>query len=285
MRFKIILPFILFALSSFIINAQDYNIGVRAGLNWSMLGGELEQGETASFQDGFHFGINFTWNFTDRFGLRGEVSYTQNGHKKEYSGPSYFIIHSADYVDEGTLNSYLLEQSNASIGLPFTAHVRLSKKWEIFGGAYTNFIFGPTANGSLDYDSTIAADNIVIIQSLDYNYFDDVALEGNFIVPGIEVIVNGTNLVTVPQIAGAYYQFDEVEENLFKVIDVGLVGGFSYYFNPGFYASARAEYGFRDLTRRASDVSLRELNSGNGFVLRDDNDTHLGMQFSLGFKF
>lgn len=280
---------ITFIISIFVIvglQSQDYNIGVRAGLNYSSLQGETEVGETLGYSQGIHFGINFSWNFTDIFALRGEVLYISTGGTRTYSGPSYYVFRKSTgpVYDTGEIVDYFLDMSNASISLPLTAHFKPFKKWEVFGGGYVRFLLSPTAAGRLDYESTDDPDNIFFIQSLDYNYFDDLAGGGNAIIAPIELLVDG-ELFSIPKIAGAYYQFSEVDKNLFNKVDFGLVLGTSYYFNPGFYTSVRLDYGFRDMTRTISDVSLVSLNSAGGFITREDNDTHLGLEFSLGFKF
>lgn len=268
------------------IQSQDYNIGVRAGLNYSTLQGETEVGETSGFSQGIHFGLNFSWNFTDRFALRAETLYISTGSEKRYSGPSYYVFRNStgSVYDSGKAVEYFLEMSNASLSLPITAHFKPFKKWEFFGGGYVRFLLSPKAAGFIDYESTDDPENIFFIQSLEYNYFNDVAGQGNNLIAPIELLV-GDEVISIPRFAGAYYQYDQVDQNLFKRIDFGLIFGTSYYFNPGFYTSVRVDYGFRDMTNTISDVSLISLNSAGGFNTRDDNDTHLGLEFSLGFKF
>jgi hypothetical protein len=97
MIMKQLLLVLFLAFSSLAIYAQQTNIGVRAGLNYSKLLGPLEQvagseGETIAFSNGFHFGLSYQYNFVDNLGLRFELLYIQNGSIKKYKGPSYYII-------------------------------------------------------------------------------------------------------------------------------------------------------------------------------------------------
>lgn len=278
---------VLFITLSFVgtISAQDYNIGVRAGLNYATLTGAEEVGESLGFSQGIHFGMNFSWNFSSIFALRGELLYIQNGTTKKYEGPSYYIFNlsSGKHVDYG--NAKLnLDISNAYINFPITAHFKPFKKVEFFGGAYVGFLVSPGGAGKLDYESTVDPDNIFFIQSQDYSYYSDKAGEGRAIAGNIEIEVED-EVLYISKTAGAYYQFDSVDKTLFNKVDYGIILGSSYYFNQGFYFSGRMNYGLRDLTRTISDVSLVSLNSANGFVTREDKDKNLSLEFSLGFKF
>ena len=100
------------------------------------------------------------------------------------------------------------------------------------------------------------------------------------------LIVNEQD-VDIPGAVGAYYFFENEEqyEQKFKSIDYGLIVGFSYYLNKGFYTSLRMEYGLNDITRTAGDVSFQELNPDRTFVFNDDNDRTLGFHLSVVFKF
>lgn len=267
------------------VSAQDYNIGVRAGLNYATMTGAEEAGETLGYAQGIHFGLNFSWNFSDLFALRSELLYVQNGTTKKYEGPSYYVFRltSGNVYDEGYAK-YTLDISNSYISFPVTGHLKISKKFEAFGGAYIGFLVSPKGAGKLDYESTIDPDNIFFIQSQDYSYYSDEAGGGNFFVTPIELDINDV-VYSLASNVGAYYQFDVLETKLFNRVDYGLILGGSYYFNPGFYSSLRMNYGFRDLTRTITDVSLVSLNSAGGFVPRDDNDANLSFELSIGFKF
>ncbi len=267
------------------INGQGYNIGLRAGTNFSTHLGPTEVGESTGISNGFHFGLNYQYNFSDVLGLRAELLYVQNGKTTEYKGPSYYVFNTGTSIihDEG-IADYNLNVSTANLSIPVTVHFELSRKIEVFGGAYLNFLVGPRGSGVLDYYSTIDSAGITFIQSHDYNYYSDEPAEANFIATPIVLIIDGSNY-QLPRIVGAYYQQSTVNEKKYKTIDFGLTAGTNYYFNPGFYLGLRAEYGFRDLTNRDTDFSLISLDENKNFIRRDDRDTHFGFQVSLGFKF
>ena len=54
-----------FSLITTIMMAQSFNIGVRAGLNYSTFKGPLEESinEDYGVSSGFHFGLNYAQNF------------------------------------------------------------------------------------------------------------------------------------------------------------------------------------------------------------------------------
>jgi len=279
--------------------AQSYNIGVRAGLNYNTFRGPLELGEKYKFNNGFHFGLSYQYNFIDNLGLRVELQYSQTGGRKEYTGTSFYVIRDSDtaYFEPGTLTGtddngdgtidtpgYLLEVSNAYLNFPVTVHARLGSKIEFLAGAYFGFNINPTANGRLRFDSTENEDDIFFLQTLSYNYYRDEALGANNQTGFTTVYVND-NGIGVARVANAYYQQAEKEASTYKVLDLGVVGGINYYFNKGFYMGARTTYGFLDVTRNSMDFSLREFNSDKTFITRDDKDTNLGFEVSLGFKF
>ncbi len=292
MRNKILLLIVGF--SFFLINSygQEYNIGIRAGSNFSTLLGPEEINENTGFNTGFHFGLSFQYNLGENIGIRSELLYVQNGKSTEYEGDSYYILRTLDdggnvkiIYDDGYAK-YKLKVSTATISLPITFHYKPTRRFEFFGGGYVNFIIGPRATGSLDYESyrnDPGVYEVFFIQSLDYDYFKDVvggAGFNNTIALIIDEKVNG-----LPRIAGSYYQYDEKIGNKYRKIDAGITAGTNFYFNPGFYMGLRAEYGFRDQTNELMDVSLRSLSSENTLIRLDDRDTHFGIQVSLGFKF
>ncbi|NNF34939.1 MAG: PorT family protein [Saprospiraceae bacterium] len=273
--------------AAFQISAQEYNIGVRAGQNYSTTRGAAEQGEELGFSGGFHFGINFSYNFTDNFALRTELLYMQNGYSQKYVGDSYYMIRLNDggiTFENGSLDM-TLENSNAYLQIPISGHLRLTRKWEIFGGVYVGMLIGPTGRGRLSFESTDNPDDIFFNQSLDFAYYGDEAGEiitfGN--TPAV-VLVEGQDVV-IPKVVGAYYQYLQKDGNLFNFLDAGVSAGFAYYFNRGFYLSIKGDFGLLDMTNNRMDRSLTMLNPDNTLFLRKDKDAHLGIQASFGFKF
>ena len=146
----------------------------------------------------------------------------------------------------------------------------------------------PLATGTLNFgDSEDLFENPQSFsQGLDFDFDSDIPGGFNQNLTPRLLIVDGKD-VDIPGAIGAYYLFENVEqfEDKFNSIDYGLIGGFSYYFNRGFYGSVRVEYGLNDITRTEGDVSLQELNPDRSFVFNEDDDRTLGLFLSLGFKF
>ena len=280
-----------FSLFATIMMAQSFNIGVRAGLNYSTFKGPLEESinEDYAVSSGFHFGLNYTQNFSDVFSVRLEVLYVQNGAKKSFGGEgteSFYKIpipSSEDIIERGRLD-YDLDISNAYISFPVTAHLNITEKIEVSAGAYISMLVGPTATGLQTFISTENDSLIQFRQSLDFNYNSDVAGEGQAIgrSPGIKV--NGV-VVYLPKFAGAYYQFNEKKANAMNFLDYGLIVGVSYNINRGFYIGVRADIGLADITNNDTDISRAEYSENNSYIYRDDKDTHFGLQGSFGFRF
>lgn len=281
---------ILFALSALSVHAQRYNIGIRAGLNYSKILGPEEPGmkETHRLNNGIHFGLTYSYKFTERFGLKTELAYSAVGSKDSIKGQSYYIfgINQQNLVKEGYVERYY-ERTNSYINLPIHAYFKPTDKIELFGGIYLGVLINPSAGGTLRFDDQSEEEKYSFIQSLDYNYYSDRAVsEQRWRAKGtgaITTIIDEQRFV-FPQVAGAYYQFVTKDGGLYNWFDAGLSGGFQYYINKSFFAGLRADYGLMDITRRKMDVSFRELD-GQQYKLRDDFDQNFSLQISLGFKF
>lgn len=288
--FSKLLVLLCLVFSSIGMDAQSF--GVRAGLNFDTYSGPQENaGESYGIGGGFHFGINYSYHVSDLFSMVFEIGYTQNGTSYKYQGDSYFIIREEDLtVWEPGTRDMELGISNGYIMLPVLANYRVSDKFEVFGGAYANFLVSPTASGQFLFESSNVREekfnDIRFIQSLDYSYGSDEALEGIRIngQRDIGVYINGEE-VYFPKIAGAYYQAAEKRASLINSIDAGLITGFNYFINRGFYAGLRFEYGLTDITDDRADVSISELDENNQLIYRADNDTHVGVNVSIGFRF
>lgn len=271
---------------------QGSKIGVRAGLNFSQFQGPLEQGESFSLSNGFHFGINYSYYLSKYFGFRGEIVYNQKGNTQNYEGDAFYILrrNAERIVDFGTVLEYTLEDSNAYISLPLSATVQLTNKIELYGGVSLDFLIGPRGVGVLDYISTEDPAGIFFIQSFDNNYYTDEAAAASFFSNTTTALIVDGDRLDIPRIAAAYYFFDEKLANKYKTFDIGLQGGFNYFINKGFYVGANFYYGLRDVSNNRIDVSLRELNpftnfSDDSYVRRSDRDTQLSLQVSIGFRF
>lgn len=292
------LLFVLIITICYDTNAQSF--GVRAGLNFSTFNGPAENiYESNSTSGGFHFGVNYGHNVSDLFSIVFEIAYTQNGNKFKYSDGgddnitqnSYFIIRDTDRtIFEPGERDIDLSISNGYLTFPILANYKLSKKWEIFGGVYGNLLVSPTAQGSMVFESSNPIEpevnHIIFKQSLDYKYGADEALEAKIIngQRDIRVYIDGEQ-VSIAKTVGAYYQHAEKKADLMNRFDAGLIGGFNYFLNKGFYAGVRLEYGLTDITDDRVDISLESLDENNEVIYRADHDTHLGVNVSIGFRF
>jgi len=274
------------------VGASAQSFGVRAGLNYSTFRGPLEsEAESFGLAGGFHFGVNYSYHVSDLFSVVFELGYTQNGTKQSYNGDSYYIVRSQSVTAfvPGTRNMDI-SISNGYLMFPVIANYKVSDKIEVFGGAYANVLVSPTGRGEVEFLQSAVVDSmvnhVVFKQSLDYNYRSDEAL-GQAQLSNqrdIGVFIDG-NEVFFPKVAGAYYQQSTKRANLMNTIDVGLIAGFNYFLNKGFYTGVRVEYGLTDITDTRVDASLESLDATNNIIYREDRDTHLGVNVSVGFRF
>ena len=271
--------------------AQSFNIGVRAGLNYSTFRGPVEKSINEEFgtSSGFHFGLNYAQNITDIFSVRLEVLYIKNGSKQSFGGAgteSFYkipISTGEDVIEKGRLD-YNLDISNAYISFTITAHFNITDKIEVSAGGYVSMLIGPTATGLQTFVSTENDSLIQFRQSLDFNYNSDEAGEGQAIGTSPGIKVDGV-VVYLPKFAGAYYQFNEKKGNAMNFFDYGLIFGVSYNINRGFYIGLRADIGLADITNNDTDISRSELEENNTYIYRDDKDKQFGIETSFGFRF
>lgn len=294
-KIKIVLAtFFIVGLWSQVVS-QGLHFGIRAGVNYAQYLGPQEANETYKLNNGFHFGMNVEYSLNDIVSIKTEFMYIQNGTKQEYDGESYYFFQQdppVQDVDRILIKDNLnldLDISNAYIGIPITAHFRTLDKWDFYGGVYFNFMVSSIGRGMIEFggDDSETIDH-QFIQGLDYNYRRDIAGTSGF--PGyannrfIRLISDGIDSQVI-RFAGAYYQYEEKPANAFRGIDYGAVAGANYFLNPGLYLGLRVEYGLRDITDDRVDRSLININADNSLLLRDDNDRHLGLNLSLGFRF
>lgn len=83
---------------------------------------------------------------------------------------------------------------------------------------------------------------------------------------------------------GVYYQEVELDENFYKILDLGLVGGVFYYINCGFFLGLCLNYGISDIMNVSWDILWQMFNDINEFVIWDDNDWNLNIQVFVGFS-
>lgn len=284
----------LFSTQSF---SQEYNIGIRAGLNFGKyLGPQLPDIEKYSLNNGFHFGINFSYNLSDFLALRGEILYNQTGTKYKYEGDGWYYFRPTDQLvrDRSSIN---LDISTGGVALPVTLHLTTLERWEFFGGAYVNFIFSSIGTGKWLF----GPENDFLEHSFEqgqfHNYRTDEAGRASTnafaVSPLISLSANGV-ATDIEQTVGAYYLFNTelnpaprntLQGKRIRSLDYGFIGGISYFLNRGLYLSLRGEFGMRDMTNNLVDFSYAEINDDGSFIYSDDRDRTLNVALSLGFKF
>lgn len=281
---KFIFLALLLSVSFTNISAQDYNIGIRAGLNFGKyLGPQIPDVEKYSISNGFHFGINFSYNFTEFLALRGEILYNQNGTKYKYEGDGwyYFILAQELVRDKTSLN---LDISSGGVALPISVHIKTLEKFEFFAGGYVNFIFSSLGTGKWIFGPDDEFLEHSFEQGQYHNYrSDDVGEFNNFAAP-INLRANGTT-TQVQSLVGGYYLHRADNGSRIRSLDYGFLAGFSYYLNRGLYLSLRGDLGMRDMTNNAVDYSYAEINDDGSYVFSTDFDRNFTVALSLGFKF
>jgi hypothetical protein len=290
LRFSLV--FALALLSTIMLNAQEFSGGFRAGLNFTTFNGPLDMGadgaelEAFEYSNGFHVGAMGTLRFTDIFGLRAELLYSQKGGVYNYNGDSFWIFTptngSESFVATGNRET-TLEVTNSYIDIPVMGVARFNK-FEISAGMSLGFLVASRAAGETRFAGASSQGDIItpFLLALDYNYFNDPFQQGESTPVFRRDIDNQP--VEIPQTLGAYYQEEASDENLYKTLDLGLVGGVSYYLNRGLFLGLRLNYGLSDITNTSRDISRQVVNSPSDFVTRDDNDRNLNIQVSVGFS-
>ncbi len=289
------LVFVLLVIFSFSAAAQKF--GIRAGLNYNKFSGPLEQGlsERFIYSGGFHFGVNYQYKVADKLFVSGEVSFIQMGTRHEILGNGYFKIPITSRNDWVNFNAfsyqkgymeYSIKVSNAYVNIPIILHYKPHKNIELIGGGYMAFLVQPRGNGTLYFDQN--NDRIFFKQTLIHNYNKDVA-KGINSNGGIgPAIFLGEEIITMAKETGAYYNYLESEMNgtLYRSFDLGLTGGFNYYFNKGFYLGLRYDFGLLDVTDNRMDMLRSRYDEENLQMIPSNHfDRNTGFQISLGFRF
>ena len=284
---------ILFLSFVFSMTAQDISFGFRTGLNFNQIKGDSETDGTTELEEytsntGFHVGATFTWKITELMGLRGELVYNQKGGRRSYDGPSYLVLTATngDRIVTTGNRSQNLNLTSSFINIPIMGYVKPIPQVEVFGGVDLGFLVAATVFGEVNYtDGRFGGASIEDFRfEVDGNYLSDDPGEAFFSNPPETVSIGNNLTAEIPSSAGVYYEFSEDMGNLYKVIDLGLVGGISVYLNGSLFVSARLNYGLTDITKEAADVSLKSKNNDQ-FITLDDRDRNFSIQASIGFSF
>ena len=170
--------------------------------------------------------------------------------------------------------------------MPVSVYVKPVKWFELSAGANVAILLSSTASGELIFrQNSQNEDDAFRGITLDYRYFSDEpgeTADGNI---GSEVrMVNGVSL-KIPKTITAYFDYpDGAETGLYKRFDVGVHAGMKFFINSSLFVGGRVNWGLRDITKEGVDRSLQDTD-GDDLVFRDDNDTNLSIQASIGFSF
>ena len=291
MKYYIVTALLFFLIGTSHIYGQ-FTVGFKAGLSYSKHNGPSEMAngndlETKSIAGGFHVGATFNYAITDLFGFRSGLIFNQKGGKFTYDGPSNFYFRNEPpeedvYIIGNRRMNYRM--TNAYIDIPLTAYVKLGK-FELHGGGYFSIMAAGSAGGEMVFNGTSMISGSAVDEfraTLDHNYYRNVA--GGASGGPQEVIVDGMREIT-PTIQGAYYEYEEKDGSFLKPLDYGLDATLNYFINEGFYFGLDVQFGLADLTNNNMDISYSILNEDLTRPTRDDVDTNLGFNVSLGFSF
>ncbi len=291
MRNLILMLFFLLSLDAV---AQDFGYGFKTGLNFSSFRGDGETDDSGKSLEkyetntGFHVGASFAWKATDLMGVRTELLFAQMGSNREFDGGSYYIFNAANgnRIFTGGQRKMALDVTNSYIIIPAMGYYKPLSWLELSAGASVSFLIASNAFGEITYSGTTASGAAIaeFNHEIDANYYTNEPLGAEFPVEP-ETVQVGSEVVPLPNIAGAYFEFDEDQGKLYKTIDAGLIGGVSLYISKGLFLGFRAQYGLTDVTKSKADVSLFKLDGDNQFISREDKDKNLSLQVSVGFAF
>lgn len=265
--------------------AQEFSGGFKAGLNFVTFDGPLETGagdvELESFGNStnFHIGAIANLRFTDIFRMRAELLYTQKGGIINFDGPSYWLFVPAGEAPPFSVNvqrTTVLEVTNTYLEVPIMAVARL-KRFEVSAGLSAGFLVSSRASGEANIQDGVLPNGSVIGPSsvgLDFNYLSDEPQQ-----------LDENNSLMLPDELNARYQQLDDDDNLFNTLDVGLVGGISYFLNRGLFIGGRVNYSLIDITEQSQDISRSTINPDDTYVTRDDDDRNFVLQLSVGFSF
>lgn len=274
------------------MQAQEFSGGFRAGLNFTTINGPSEmnaEGATLDdfdFSNGFHVGALGNLRFTDIFSLRAELLYSQKGGVYKFAGESYWLFTptdgSAAFIADGNRET-TLEITNSYIDIPVMGIARFGK-FELSAGMSLGFLVASRAAGELRFSGTSPQGNNIapFVVALDFNYLDGPFQVAN--ASDIEMREIDNRPVEIPRSLGAYYQELDEDENLYNVIDIGLIGGVSYYLNRGLFLGLRMNYGLSDISRSNRDISRHTIEGVDEYVFREDADQNINIQVSVGFS-
>ncbi|MEO0732069.1 MAG: outer membrane beta-barrel protein [Bacteroidota bacterium] len=276
--------------------AAQFSGGFRAGLNFVSLDGPTEMSadgmrsfESFNNTTGFHVGATFAYAFTDLFGVKADLMYSQKGGEIVFEGPSYFYLYSDRQDREGEIIFGQLNGEtdviNSYIDIPVVAYYRFGAL-ELEGGFSAGLLAGSRGSGGKTYTTTSAFGDAEIIFNIDGSYISttDGGAGGDGII-SLSPTPPNPDVINFPDIITPYYNSNN-DENLFRRLDFGLVAGVSFFLNSGLYLGVRYQHGLTDVTNGENDLRLtNEDREGRRVFNTEDADFNRAFQASVGFRF
>lgn len=268
----------------------EFSGGFKAGLNFSNFEGPVENdNESFSFNTGFHIGATIMYSFTDVFGLKGELIYSQKGTQYSYDGDSYFTFYrsgtNAGIPIYATGERRMdISVSNTYLDLPVMVYARVGR-FELEAGLNAGILVSSRGSGGLTFSGTsLAGTPIAEFEvGLDHSYYSD--NQGPNALLGGETVTINTFSAQQPTSIDAYYESADNDEKKYSTLDVGLNAGIGFFLNKGLFLGVRGNYGLSDITNEGQDLALADLGDGNSYQTRDDKDQNISVQVSVGFRF
>lgn len=271
------------------LSAQgEFSGGFKAGLNFNEIDGPAEnENESYDTNTGFHIGASFVYSFTDLFGMKAELMYSQKGARYSYEGPSYFTFYTTTtgtpiYADGNRRSDISI--SNSYIDIPVLLYYKIGKL-ELEAGANVGFLISSSGSGGITFSGTTQAGTPIpeFTTGADFGYYS--SERGLDALLSTEQITLNTLPAFRPTSIDAYYESTDSEAKKYKTLDVGLNAGLAFFLNEGLYIGVRANYGLSDITNEEQDISPVALLPGNQYETRDDQDRNISFQASVGFRF
>ena len=267
-----------------LLHGQGYHLGLRIGLNYSMLEGPLEENASFGTAPGFHIGPVFSYAFSDIMGLRGEVIFSQKGSKFDYSGPSYFTIRkNNDFITTNGNRTMKSVINNNYLDIPLMFYTLLFERVDVSVGGYASILVGSTGRGDLVYSGKRDNSNAPVGPIkflLDQNFFKDRA--GTTSSSVTQTIRLEGDQIVLPERLGGYYEYrTKPDGNKYNSLDYGLAGAIHYRLCRGLYAGVRYQWGIADISNDTFEVSYKTLSPTKEFILVPAKQQHRGLQVSL----
>ena len=277
------------------LNAQGFGTIFRAGLNVSSFGGDRlttadgRNIETYNTSTGFHIGAGarYKFDYEGKYGASLELLYSLKGGLITFEGDSYYIFRNSQgaVIRSFGTRRQVVDVSNSYIEFPVNFFAKVGKL-EFHAGAYAGFRLRSIANGEYRFTSSTPS-NVNFSVILDQNFTRDKLPDYSVPFPTdqVQTLQVAGEFFQIPRTQGAYFEHEVINGPLYRSIDIGLLGGISYYLTDGLFLGLRAQYGLSDVTRNDMHINLNRLNENNQLLFRDEVQRNLILQISVGFAF